>query len=333
MARGVLKLALAACGVALAAGAVAQEPVGPLGGRDNWLLAQNRLDLPARLARTLAPGQTEWRVAFDWGSDFGWRQDAPGETPATRYYLVDGEHRTLDVAWRRGLTARLDVDVRVPVLWRGAGSLDGLIDWYHGWSHLPDTGRPFFDSDRFRIEGRDEAGRPLRDDRQGTGLGNLELGARLGLGSPEARWRKAVEARAALPTGTGPFAGGGFGVAGQFLAERALGSRWSLGLGGGLTLETDTESRGFRYAPVRGHGFVAAEWNAWRRVHLLAETTAASRLITNVPHYAPLQWYLRLGARLRLDSGWAFEGGFSEGLLDQRTTTDVAFLFGVSRRL
>ncbi len=294
------------------------------------MLAQPRLDLPPALATLLAPGQTELRARFDWGSDFGWQQSAQGEHPARRDYLVDGEPRTLDLELRRGISERLELDVRVPVLSRGAGSLDGLIDWYHRWSHLPDTGRPSFDRDRYRIEAN-VGGRRIAWPEHGTGLGNVELGTRLRLG--RGRSNAALLTRVALPTASGAFAGHGLGLGAQLLVGRRLGSRWDAATGIGATAQSDNDVEGFRYAPLRGHAFAALEWLAWRRVHLLAESSWSSRLIRDVPNYSPVQIYLRLGGRLQLDSGWAIEAGFTEGLYHQRTTTDVAFAIGVSRRL
>jgi Protein of unknown function (DUF3187) len=326
-----LRLVLALA-LGFAVSAAAQDARGPLGGRENWLLAQPRLDLPAGLPETLGAGRSELHLSIDWGSDFGWQQDAPGERPRERFYLVDGEQRTLDLEWRRGLGDRFDIEARVPVLWRGAGSLDGLINWYHRWSHLPDSGRPLFDSGRFRVEAKDALGRGVGWNDTGTGLGNLELGSRLALATSPSGWRAAVAARVALPTGSGPFAGHGSGLGLQLLAGRRAG-RFDLAGGLGGTAQADNEVAGFRYARARVHAFAAAEWLVFRRVHLLAETSAASRLITNVPHYSGVQWYLRLGGRLQFDSGWALEAGLTEGLLNQRTTTDVAFLLGASRRI
>lgn len=314
----------------LALPAAAQDAGGPLGGRENWMLAQPRLDLPPTLAAVLEPGRTQLRARVDWGSDFGWQQSAAGEQPERRDYLVDGEQRTLDLELRRGLVPRVELELRVPVMWRGAGSLDGLINWYHRWSHLPDGGRPSFETDRYRVLANGVSG-PRSWDESGSGLGNVELGTRVALG--RGPWTTSLVSRAALPTGSGPFAGHGLGAGLQLLAGRRLGARWDLATGLGATAQSDNDVDGFRYAPLRGHAFVAAEWFAWRRVHLLAESSWSSRLIRGVPNYSPVQSYLRLGGRLSLDSGWAIEAGFSEGLYHQRTTTDVAFSLGVTRRL
>lgn len=100
---------------------------GPIEWREEWLLAQPRLTLPATSPDLLPPGENQLRVDFDWGNDFGWSQEVVGEVPGDRRFLVDGEHGTLGVALRHGMTRRLEVGFRLPVHWRGGGLLDGVI--------------------------------------------------------------------------------------------------------------------------------------------------------------------------------------------------------------
>ena len=325
---------LAGFALAWAAAASAQEAGGPLGAREEWLLAQPRLSLTPLSADTLAPGRSELRLRLDWGNDFGWRQDTPGEHPLQRSYLVDGEHRTLDLSVRHGLTRAFEIELRVPLEWRGAGSLDGVIDWYHGWSGFPDNGRRFFGVDLYRVEGRDAEGHPVAWHDTGTGLGNLEMGTRLRLadGGDGHDWRATLATRLALPTGAGPYAGHGVGLGIQLVAAHRLGRHVDLTAGGGAAVQSATEVEGLRYERLRAHGFGALEWLVLRRWSLLLETTASSRLVTNLPQYAGFQLYLNLGSRFRLDSGWALEAGFTEGIVNQRNTTDFAFQLGLTRR-
>jgi hypothetical protein len=319
--------------LALAAAASAQEPGGPIGAREEWLLAQPRLTLTPLATDTLAAGRSELRLRLDWGNDFGWRQDTPGEQPKQRSYLVDGEHRTLDLSLRHGLTRSIELELRVPVEWRGAGSLDGVIDWYHGWSGFPDNGRRFFGVDLYRIEGQDASGRPVAWRDAGTGLGNVEIGGRLRLADGRDDWRASLATRLALPTGTGPYAGHGVGFGVQLVAARRLGQHFDLTTGGGGALQSANEVEGLRYEALRAHGFGALEWLVSRRWSVLLETTASSRLVTNLAEYSGLQLYLNLGSRLRLDSGWALEASFTEGIVNQRNTTDFAAQAALVRRL
>lgn len=308
---------------------------GPLGPREEWLLAQPRLTLPAVGADPLAPGRMTIRARFDWGNDFGWSQRFAGELPGDRRFLVDGDHATLDIEGRRGLGPRLDAGVRVALRFRGAGVLDGVIDFWHGFTKklgLAENLRSSFLTDRFRVIGRDSAGTPLGWTETGTGLGNVEFDVRCAIARGR-RSRAALVGRVMLPTATGPFATGSLGAGLQVVGTQAVGERWDLHAGLGGTLESRTEVDTLRYERGRAHAFLAASVRTGRRFSLLAETSAASRLVTNLALYPGLQWYLNLGARMNLDSGWTLEGGFSENIAAQQATTDFGLQVGLVRRL
>lgn len=310
-------------------------PHGPVEAREEWLLAQPRLTLASISPDCLPAGRTELRVHLDWGNDFGWDQDAPGESPRDRRFLVDGEHRTLALQVRRAVRPGLDLSARLPLEWRGGGVLDGTIDWFHDFTGFPGNSRDSFRRDEFRVTGRDDRGRRIRWNGQGTGIGRLELQARrLTFGSGEvSRPRASVVASMGLPTGTGPFAAPGLGLGAQLVAALPIARSWTAYGGGGATFETERRIEGVEYERARAHGFLAIEWRPGRRWGLLAETSAASRLVTNLARYPALEWYLRLSARLNLALGWSLEGGFAEGLSNQQATTDFGIQVGLVRSL
>jgi hypothetical protein len=331
---------------ALAAGpaALAQEPAdpdlapsprrGPAEVRDEQLLAQPRLTLPAISPQTLGRGAWEVRVSALWSNSFAWTQKRPGEDPTNRRFLIDGESFTLDATIRRGLGHTVDVAVRAPVRWRGGGVLDRFIDAWHRVFHLPNADRPSFRRDAFRIEGLTTEGTPFSlDDRKGGGLGDTEL---------QARWRfrdgasagpcAALVLRASLPTATGPFAGIGLGGAGQVVLDAPLGRSWDLYLGAGLIVQDPGPIQGIEYATTRVHGFAAFEWRPWRRVSLVAETNAASRLVENIDSYPGLHWIVNVVSRIDLARHARFDLGFTENIKDQQATTDFAAIFALEFR-
>jgi hypothetical protein len=307
---------------------------GPAAIRDAQLLAQPRLTLPAVSPYTTRRGAWAFDVSGLWANSFSWTQDKAGETPATRRFLVDGEALVLDATLRRGLGRDLDVGVRVPVYGRSGGRLDGFIDWWHRLANTPDGKRPAFLRDAFRVEGVTTDKAPFSwNDRTGFGLGNVEL---------DARWRVvegvggeasvALVARASLPAGTGPFHGNGFGGGGQLVVAAPLGRSFDLYAGAGLTAQDEGPVDGILYAPVRGHGFLAVEWRPWRRLSVVAETNAASRLVENVQSYPGLHWIVNVTARIDLGGRTRLDLGFTENLMSQMTTTDFAFYLGLGIR-
>jgi hypothetical protein len=343
--RHVPALALLLLSPGLVAQSLAGTPLrrGPIDAREEWLLAQPRLTLSALAPDLLAPGRSELRLHFDWGNDFGWRQDLPGEAPRDRRFLVDGEHRTLALDLRHGWRAGLELSLRVPLRWRGAGMLDGVIDWFHGFTRklgLPDNERGRFLRDRFRVLGIDPQGRPLAwTGAPGTGLGRVELSARVALTraarapSAERRaWAVALVPRVTLPTGGGPFDAPGLEGAAQLVAARGLGERWDAYLGVGGTLGGARRVDGLTYARARPHAFVAFEWRPARRLSLLAQADAAGRSVEGVADYPALASYLRLGAQLDLGARWRLAGGFTENIAHQQTTTDFGVFASLARR-
>ncbi len=307
---------------------------GPTEIRDGQLLAQPRLTLPAVAPFTTRRGAWELQLSGLWANSFSWTQDVAGEHPHTRYFLIDGEALVLDATVRRGLTRSLDVGLRVPVEHRSGGTLDPFIDWWHRVANVPDGARPEFVQNAFRVEGITTQKAPFSwDDRSGFGLGDVEL---------DARWRVvegtdggpsvALVGRASLPTGTGPFSGNGMGGGGQLVVAAPLGRSFDVYGGAGFTAQGQGPVEVVLYSPVRAHGFFALEWRPWRRVSLVAETDAASRLIENIDYYPGLHWIVNVTGRIDLGRRTRLDVGFTENLKSQLTTTDFALYLGFGIR-
>ena len=292
--------------------------------REISLLAQRRLTLPAQSADPLARGETRARLDLDWGNDF---QRGVGE------YFFDGEERALALSLRHGVTPTLTLGARLPLLWRGGGFLDRFADWIHTLG-FPDNGRPRFPRDRLRVGALTPEGDAiLWDGSGGSGLGRLELEAKLTpLRRASSRLALALVARAALPTGTGDFSGGGASGAGQLVAAVGLGERWDGYAGAGLSFGGAQRSEGFLYSTTRGFAQLGVEWRFHRRWSALAQVDGAGRLLTNVDEYPGFHSYLRLGFKFDAGRRTTLEGAFSENLKYQQATTDFGVYMAVSRR-
>jgi hypothetical protein len=323
------------CAAAASAGEGAPARRGPIELRDEWLLCQMRLTLPALAPDALPAGRSRFRASFDWGNDFGWNQSIRGETPADRRFLVDGEHRTLAFEWKHGLGGGLEAGARLPVRWRGPGVLDGLIDAFHGVAAhvgIPDNGRSFFLTDRFRVLGRDDQGRlVVWEAGAGTGLGNLELDLKWDAAPRAASLRPALVGRVALPTGTGPFQADGFEAALQLVAAAPLADSLDVYAGAGGTAFSDLEVAGVEYARFRGFGFLVLEWRPGDSWSLLTELNGSSRLATSLARYPGLQSYLKIGVKRDLGPRLSLEAGFTENLVRQQGTTDFGIFLGLAR--
>jgi uncharacterized protein DUF3187 len=307
---------------------------GPLPARDEWMLAQPLLTLPATDPDPLGAGHVEARVDGDWGSDFG--LVGPGIDPASDPdYVVDGEHRSAALTLRRGFSDRVTVGLRVPLYWRGPGILDHVIDAWHRWFGFPDSGRSLVPDDQFRVEGRDVHGHELDwSGRPGTGLGNVELDGHclvLGLADPRA-WRLAAVGRLSLPTATGTYAHAGAAGGLQLVAAHGLGERADFYLGLGTSVSGKDEFQGIAYERVRGQGFLALEGRVTHGWSLVAQLETATRLATSIQSYPGTTLYLRVGSKFGLSPAWMAELGITEGLVNQDAMTDFGFLFALGRR-
>ena len=329
-------LALLAASILLAATPASAQTAtrrGPLPSRDEWLLAQPLLTLPATSPDPLPAGRYEARLDGDWGSDFAFVTTVGRAGPSLSYF-VDGEHRSAAVTLRRGLGRGLTLDVRVPVLWRGRGIMDGIIDFWHRTFGFPDGGRSLFPNNRLDVEARSPSGRPLSwQGRPGTGLGNVELAAEqvlFGRADPSG-WRGAAVARLSAPTATGTFAGAGSAAGLQLVAAHPLGSRSDLYFGIGTTVFGPREVEGLSYPRTRPQGFLAFEGRLTRGWSVVVQLDAAARLVNGIESYPGTTAYLRVGSKFGLRRGWMLEGGITEGVKNMVALTDFGLVAAVAR--
>lgn len=316
----------------------ADEARGPFELHDVHLLAQPRLTPAPAAPFTLGRGRTRVRLGLLWGNSFAWAQDAPGETPRARRYLIDGEALTLNAACERGLGERVDVGLRLPLQWRGGGRLDGFIDAFHRafrFAGVGDGMRPAFRRDAWRVEGRTPDGRPLTwNGADGFGLGNLELHVRVGParagpghggGATSLRTARGAGfiARLSLPTGTGGFAGQGVALAAQALAARPLGTRAAGYAGVGALAGGSHRARGVGYARVRGHAFAVLERRLGARASLVAGSEIATRLARDVDGFPGTHWTAHAGAWLDLGRDSRLGLAVVENIVSQAATSDL----------
>lgn len=326
--RAVLSALLALAGAR--AGRAEEPRRGPFEIRDGWLLAQTHLSLPALWPDFASRGQTGIRLDGDWGNDFGWR-GAPSSGQDLRF-LFDGEHRSAALTVSHGLGRGLALEARLPLLWRGSGSLDGVIDWWHEATGFPDNGRPLFPTDQFGGEGRDRQSQQLRWTGQpGTGLGNGELALRSSFGHRQG-WGFAAALRATVPTATGPFDAAAPDLGLQVAGAHPVGNRADVFVGVGGVRFASTQNDGLHYPRFRAQGFVAFEGCPLRRVSVVVQVEAASRLVRDLPAYPGLTAYLSFGLKADLGRGYGLSLAVVEGLIGLQGTTDFGIGMGIAKR-
>jgi hypothetical protein len=305
----------------------AQASRGPIEARDEFLLSQSSLSLAPLAARALDAKRTEVRVDFDWGNDFGVESEG-GDV----LYFVDGEHRTAAVTVRRGFGRGWSAGLRLPVHWRGGGTLDSVIDPFHSLFGFPDSGRPLYDRNRLHVRGRTSAGQPLEWAGQaGAGVGSPEVEVVKSLrGAASGGPAVAAAARVQVPVG-GMF-GDASGLGVQLLAAQPLGGSFDLHLGAGASVLGPPERDGLGYERGRAQGFVAFEWRPVPAWSAIVQWEANGRLVTGLDRFPGFQLSLRIGSKVGLGPTWQVEGGFVEGIKSLENTVDFGVFAAVQRR-
>jgi hypothetical protein len=68
---------------------------------------------------------------------------------------------------------------------------------------------------------------------------------------------------------------------------------------------------------------------AWRPVSLVLEASAATRLVRNISRYPGTHWLVNMGTRIDLGGRTRLDVGMTENIIDQQSTTDLAFYFAL----
>ena len=264
---------------------------GPAEIRDEHVLAQPRLTLPAVSPCTTPAGRWAFATSVLWSNSFSWDQDYPGEV-ARRSALPDRRRRpslsTRPV--RRGLR---EEPRRSPCASRSAGaaaarSTGSSTGGTASATSPTATGPTSFGTPSASRGSR--RGRAVLLDRAATARASATSSSRRAGacvdeasrgGFARARWpRVAADRHGAVLRATVPAPGWpGRPRRPARRSFRPLRRRRLDRPGPGA------RARRRSTRPLRGHGFVAIEWRPWPRVSLVAETDAASRLVENIDRY------------------------------------------------
>ena len=125
--------------------------------------------------------------------------------------IFDGETTRLGLRFRRGVGERLELGVIAEYVWHQSGTLDSLIEGWHGVFGLPDGDRRVRPEDALEIRFADARGTQLVLDNNTHGIGDLRLVAGWRLASGADR-DTALRFGIKLPTGDGDELFGSSGV-------------------------------------------------------------------------------------------------------------------------
>lgn len=202
--------------------------------------------------------------------------NANGQCADPECLRVDGETRRLAVRHQRRFAPGWDWSVEVPLVAHAGGSLDGIIETWHGWFGLPNNGRELQPRDQFRVFYSSDGQVLLDYDEPRSGLGDVSLG----IGRDWGRW--ALRGEAKLPTGdSARLSGGNAGVALWLAGETPRAGRWRGYVAAGASLNRRGEllpQQQNRLVPLGGAGLSVA---VSPRLRLQAQLYAHGPLFAN----------------------------------------------------
>jgi hypothetical protein len=287
----------------------------PLRVRDqNPLIRGIYLPLPAPSAAE-ADG---WQVM----AGVQWSNTVNIDTAPDEQLIVDAETVELELGVTRTAGA-WRFRAGLPVIWRGAGTLDSFIDSWHDIFGLPEGSRPKVPKDAYDVRYA-RAGRPTVIVEDGTALGDLQLEAGRVLVASEGGelvgWLGAE-----LPTGSESKSTGNGGVdfAGWLSGRVALGDR--VDLSGQAGVVAPGGDGPVPSADFAGFGTLALGWRIAEQFTALAQLDMHSSLADDTSlEFLEEAVVLTIGGRSRLKSGAAFEAGISEDIQADHSP-DVVF--------
>jgi hypothetical protein len=309
-----------ACGLtaALAMAAPTLGSAEPLPVRDqNPLIRGLYLPLPA----PALPAVDGWSVA----AALEWSNTVNIERSVREQLLVDEETAELDLTLARAM-GPWRLRATLPVITRGGGVLDGFIDVWHRFFHLPQGERPSRPRNAYAIDYA-RSGGPSVDAPDGTALGDLALeGGRVLAATPRGDWVAWFGAKA--PTGSRThLTGDGALDLGAWLAGE-------VDLGGGFVFAVQagaSHAGGATPLPVARllrFGTVSFGWRATPRLEAIVQFDGHSALVRDSDlRFLGRAVLLTLGGRYRLASGSIFEAGVIEDI-EVDHSPDVTFHFG-----
>ena len=294
---------------------------GPIQISDPFPLGQLAPSITADSPEVLRPGSAQIGSQFAWSNTLNKRGDS---------FTVDSETRVLATSFQYGLTPDLQAGVRVPVVWRGAGSLDNLIYDWHDFFGLPQGPRDDAGAveDRYRIRGKTESGDPFELDETGTALGNIALTTKYQL-SPgdDSRPAAALIGELTLPTAADEYGLEGIGLnLGGVLAKRY--SRLIFYTGANYVFTSDSEVSNISYDHHRAAGFLSAELE-FEIISLHLGAQIASRLVDDISRFPNYEFYVDSGVTVPLGSRASLEAAVRENPAPSRGTADFTAIAGL----
>lgn len=246
-------------------------------------------------------------------------------------YTIDGEYRTVNLGYYQGISEDLQLGVQLPIIWRGAGFMDSLIDDFHRTFGLPRGDRVNFPEDQFGHFGLNEdgGGFVIRDD--GLEIGDLTVRSKYNItegDQDKPAW--ALIAELTLPTASNSDYGQG---AVDLLLGALVSKRWddwSLYGGASYIYYGDDQVNNVTFEENHLEGFLGGEYSYDQDLSLNVVFYLASDLISSIEGFPSYQFYIDTGLKYKSSDDTTLEFLIRENPAPSQATTDVTLYFGVN---
>ena len=249
---------------------------GPLPLRDLRPYNLLFLQFAPESGEILSRGKTRYALQFDVANNLL----APAVRNGVRVY-EDNEYQRLLATWRQGIGRDTELAVSVPLLWRNAGVLDGLLNAYHRLAGIRGnaddpirrTNRP---QNQSHLVLQDAAGNLLVNQGNGFGLGETSLTLKHRLIRANLRSALALRLAMKVPTGNPSLLLG----SGSFDAGISLDAKYSVGRD--VIFYANAGEVLLGHSPVRGsrrnlfQGFIGIEYRPNNRDSFLLQIDGSS---------------------------------------------------------
>lgn len=289
------------------------------------------LPAPGR-AKLLGRGEMEARVSLDMANNF-----APSETVRERI-MLDGESYRTTLALSRGFADCFELGLELPIVSQSGGFLDGFIEGWHHFFHLPNSSRA--DEPRNRLLYRyDKDGLTrLNFTDRSTGIGDLRLTGGLRLYRDKAS-ALALQAQLKFPTGNSArLTGSGstdfaLWVSGDH--DFDLGSWGNAGIFGSLGALAKTEGDVLRgqQRPAVGFGDIGAGWSPLERLALKLQLSSHTPFYkgSDLVELGSFSTILVIGGTIAFSERIALDIGVSEDVVVE-ASPDTSFHLSLTTR-
>lgn len=265
-------------------------------------------------------GSYTGRLSFVWSSTF---------TPQADSYFVDAETRVTELELATVPWDDIQLGVRVPLVWRGSGMLDEVIDWWHLRFGLPKGQRDKFEQNKYRIQGTNDGGQFFSLDEEGLRFGDVSLYGKLLLsegGESAPAW--ALTSSFRLPTGGSQYGQDGVDIE----LGTTLSKRWGWFIvytGAQYIFYQDVSEQALRYERHHFGGFLHSEVELYDELSFHLGLLLESALLENVSRFPDYSFYLDTGFTYELSESLLLELLVRENPSPRYGTTDYTMAFGL----